>query len=328
MTTHILYHGPQCCDGFAAALAAWLKFGDEGVCPSCAQQGFTKCQDGGVKYHPMGYGSDMPEIEDGDVVYMLDYSRSPEELQVLGERCDVIVIDHHDSAVRRIEAWEREAIHLSTEQLSAMGIADWEMSFKTVLDTSKSGAVLAWEHFHPGKPLPALFAYVQDRDLWRWELEDSRAVNARLATLPKEFDLWGLYLDEPIESIARDGEAVITAYERQLESLIEKVRVIRPGVGTAEAADYTRHQCLTSPWYETTIGLVNSPVLQSELGHRALDAHPDVDVAAVWYEDADGRIKTSLRSRKGGVNVARIAEQYGGGGHPSAAGFRTDERWW
>lgn len=47
----------------------------------------------------------------------------------------------------------------------------------------------------------------------------------------------------------------------------------------------------------------------------------DVKVAALFRETGSGEWKASLRS-KGAANVARIAEQFGGGGHRNAAGFR------
>jgi phosphoesterase RecJ-like protein len=46
----------------------------------------------------------------------------------------------------------------------------------------------------------------------------------------------------------------------------------------------------------------------------------DVEVAAFLRELADGRYRVSLRS-KGKVNVAAIAEGFGGGGHECASGF-------
>jgi phosphoesterase RecJ-like protein len=47
----------------------------------------------------------------------------------------------------------------------------------------------------------------------------------------------------------------------------------------------------------------------------------DVKVAAMFRETSSGEWKASLRS-KGAANVARVAEQFGGGGHKNAAGFR------
>jgi phosphoesterase RecJ-like protein len=50
----------------------------------------------------------------------------------------------------------------------------------------------------------------------------------------------------------------------------------------------------------------------------ALSIH-DVQVAAFFRELPDGRFRVSLRS-KGDINVATIAESFGGGGHKSASG--------
>jgi phosphoesterase RecJ-like protein len=47
-----------------------------------------------------------------------------------------------------------------------------------------------------------------------------------------------------------------------------------------------------------------------------------VKISAVFRDIGDGFWKASLRS-KGDVNVAKIAELYGGGGHKNAAGFKT-----
>ena len=49
----------------------------------------------------------------------------------------------------------------------------------------------------------------------------------------------------------------------------------------------------------------------------------DVEVAVFFREMADGRYRVSLRS-KGALNVARIAEGFGGGGHECASGCSMD----
>jgi phosphoesterase RecJ-like protein len=50
----------------------------------------------------------------------------------------------------------------------------------------------------------------------------------------------------------------------------------------------------------------------------------EAEVAAVFKEGTDGVIRVSLRSL-GAVDVCRIAQAQGGGGHRFAAGFSTDE---
>lgn len=47
----------------------------------------------------------------------------------------------------------------------------------------------------------------------------------------------------------------------------------------------------------------------------------DVEVSVLLRETGSGAWKASLRS-KGNANVAKVAEQFGGGGHKNAAGFR------
>ncbi len=48
-----------------------------------------------------------------------------------------------------------------------------------------------------------------------------------------------------------------------------------------------------------------------------------VEVAVFFREQADRRYRVSLRS-KGGLNVARVAEHFGGGGHTCASGFNIE----
>jgi phosphoesterase RecJ-like protein len=49
----------------------------------------------------------------------------------------------------------------------------------------------------------------------------------------------------------------------------------------------------------------------------------DVEIAAFFREMPDGRYRVSLRS-KGKLNVAEIAEHFGGGGHQCASGCSMD----
>jgi phosphoesterase RecJ-like protein len=67
-------------------------------------------------------------------------------------------------------------------------------------------------------------------------------------------------------------------------------------------------------------------------GARFEDAEPFVNiplkskgvlVSILLKENEEGKIRCSLRS-KGAVNVSKIAQQFSGGGHAAAAGFRSD----
>lgn len=50
---------------------------------------------------------------------------------------------------------------------------------------------------------------------------------------------------------------------------------------------------------------------------------PNTEYSILFTESEEGTVKASLRTRKDEVNVAKVAENYGGGGHTKAAGFRV-----
>jgi len=58
-----------------------------------------------------------------------------------------------------------------------------------------------------------------------------------------------------------------------------------------------------------------------------LSAAPEARLALLLIERAPGIFEGSLRAQKNrGLNVAQIAEVFGGGGHPLAAGFRSAQK--
>jgi phosphoesterase RecJ-like protein len=50
----------------------------------------------------------------------------------------------------------------------------------------------------------------------------------------------------------------------------------------------------------------------------------DIMVSVLVKQNHEGQIRCSLRS-KGEVNVSKIAQSFGGGGHVSASGFRSND---
>jgi phosphoesterase RecJ-like protein len=53
---------------------------------------------------------------------------------------------------------------------------------------------------------------------------------------------------------------------------------------------------------------------------NVLSAIEEAVVSVIFVEQDKGKVKISWRSRSGSVNVARVAHQFGGGGHAAAAG--------
>ena len=151
--------------------------------------------------------------------------------------------------------------------------------------------------------MPELLAYVQDRDLWRWELPDSRAVNAAIEAAPRDFEVWSKL---EIEELRTLGHPVVDRNNRRIEELLESACEVQIG-------DYT-------------VPAVEADELASEIAERLLELHPHAPFVAVFHHsaDQDGNEVTRYSLRSGGrSDVADIAWEQGGGGHAAAAGFET-----
>jgi len=242
---------------------------------------------GTAEYLPVTYGDALPEMPEGSQVFIVDFSFPREVLLGLHERCEVRVIDHHATA---------------QEALKGLHFAQFDMT--------KSGAVLTWEYFHPNVPVPEMLLFVQDRDLWQWKLPHSEAINAGLwRGTPRDFAVW------------MDLEYL---WDRGVTTAKERLQAAGEAIAFSDKL-MVRNLCRAPVWLRVlnyTVPAVNSPVLQSEIGHQLLCDYPCSPFAAVWWILEDGQPTFSLRSRKEGVDVSVIAKEFGGGGHKAAAGFR------
>lgn len=273
MKKFVLYHR-DCADGFGAAYAAWTELDSE------------------AEYIPVQYGEPMPEIPDGSQVYVVDFSYSREEILALAARsmC-VVVLDHHKTA-----------------QDALRGLDGAVEGLRVVFDMGRSGAVLAWDHFHPGEPTPLLLQYIQDRDLWLWRMTGSKEFSAALSLETKDFLRW----DDLASDLCDVGKWQFREFIDRGETVLEhQRRIVSNLCDRADWADVADHR----------VPAVNSPVFQSEIGDELCRRHPEAPFAAIYFcPDVETEV-WSLRSR-GGFDVSDVAKLFGGGGHRAAAGFR------
>lgn len=281
---HILYHYP-CNDGFGAAFAAWYSGFNDGQ--QIKEFGF----------HKFEYQKALPDIS-GETLYLLDCSLSvPGYVEMLNKRFKrIVLIDHHKSAAETIS----ELITLYPEIMSRIELH---------IDQTKSGAVLAWEYFNKGKDVPELLLYIQDRDLWKWEMGGTAKIHNGLNGYIQDFWTWhNIYLDWQSykQELLHKGEAI----------LFYQDRIVQEHVQRAQNIFFTDTDELIISGM-----VVNATCLWSEIGHEILKAHPKAKIAATYYFTHDGFVKFSLRSR-GDCDCTKIAKQFGGGGHKPAAGFK------
>ena len=231
-----------------------------------------------AEYHACKHGSSPPEIKGKNVV-ILDFSFDNATTKKMIEDANaLLVIDHHKSAMVELH----------------------DIS-NTKFDMTKSGAMLSWEFFHPGKEPPKFIRYIQDRDLWIWELEYSKEFSAAFDMVPFEFEEFEKFEDSSVFDDACKRGSYILAYSK---TVVKKV---------CEKAVKRKYK-------EKDVLVVNSSHWMSEIGSRLA---PDCDFAVIWYYDHDDRmIKVSLRSFHDKIDVSEIAKDFGGGGHKKASGFQ------
>ena len=161
----VIYHA-NCTDGFGAAFAAWLKLGDE------------------AEYLPMEYGKDYSKSEntfelDERNIYVLDFSFPRDVMDLLFSRAKHVVwLDHHKTAFEMWckgvpeKGWICQRLNCTEDNPSG--------NVHIELNNNKSGALIAWEYFHPITKVPKLIQHIDDRDRWQFKLGGSKELHAAL----------------------------------------------------------------------------------------------------------------------------------------------------
>ena len=266
----IIYHYP-CLDGFTAAYVAWREFGYEGA-----------------DYLPGSYG-DNAEIPDVDnrIVYILDFSYPAEIMREIAARAEkVIVLDHHKSA-------EAELRPLLEE-----GVIEGEF------DMDRSGAGMAWDYFTMGERRLPFINYVEDRDLWRFELPKSKEINMAMFSFDYTFENWDTFCFGT-SLLEQEGEAICRKHMKDVRELQEEAFEL--SIGGYEGIP----TCNANYFFGSD--------LAGELAK-------DKPFAAYFWINKNGEYVFGLRSKEGepqAVDVSEVAKSYGGGGHKHASGFRV-----
>jgi uncharacterized protein len=243
---------------------------------------------------PAAYGR-KPDlsIAPGEKIYLLDLTYPRTVIEEWADRgADIQIIDHHKTALQDLSG------------LSARILQTFDMQ--------KSGAVLAWEHFHPGQPVPLIFRYVQDRDIWTKRLPDC--------------DLIALGLSETMRGLSLDNAIVMCdVIYHEINNIADLTEIGR--IANVEIKAAIAHAVATH-----TQRIINGDLVPffrcrkprefqaySDIGHAILKANPDAPFACV-----EAGAGWAMRSDKDRADVSVIAKTLGGGGHRDASGCQSD----
>ncbi len=253
----VVYWHKNCCDGIAAAFACYLKNPD-------------------WTYTPIQYGDVIDYPKENKI--FVDYCPEFSEIKAMSkDGFSITILDHHKT--------REEDFKKAMEQSLIKG----------VFDLNRSGAGISYDYFKPDVSRD-LFSLIEDRDLWRWQLEGAKELNAFIT-----------------------GQL---SFEKLKEAMDNLPRAIEIGKFMVKQAEGIIDKCCATSYYEeiagVTMPVVNSPFFQSEICAKLLldTKHP---VACCWYEVED-KIIHSLRSIKE-YDCSNLAKKYGGGGHCQASGF-------
>lgn len=276
--THCIYHH-GCPDGFTAAWIVRQNIPD-------------------VVLHPGRHGDDPPDVFSGSVVYIVDFSYSADKIRAMASIAEkVIILDHHKTAQAELER------------------NDLGDNVNVVFDMDRSGAMITYNHFKNTPPYAKpLVEYVQDRDLWLFQLKDSRAITSVILATDHTManwdelamdlrDQWGDHRQTEGSKIVAQGEAILKRDAKVQKDIISCARRMTIGGYEVLAAP--------SPYaYGSEVA--------GELAKR------NGVLFGAYYVDRPEHRQFGLRSVRGsGCDVSVIAKEYGGGGHENAAGFNV-----
>ena len=286
----IIHHG-GCVDGTTAAWVAWDAMG-RGVSEP-------------IRIIPAAYNMPLPEFtERPRATLVVDFSWPYEQMLELAERTDdLMLLDHHKTALDDIGPHADPGASASDIEIGLRTYGDCR--FVAQLDMERSGAMLTWNWFHRADP-PALVQYVQDRDLWRWELPHSREIGSLLLTAGETV--------EEIEEFAQLTGAELIQRGRGAHAFeLAAVRSVLKNAYwcTMVAPDGERRD----------FPIFASPYILGSTACEQLIEREGSKMAGYFIERTDGKTQYGFR----GHLVNEWAERFpGGGGHPSAAGCTID----
>ncbi len=275
----VCFYHAGCPDGFGAVWSVRRAWGED------------------ARYIARSHDDPLPFdlLEDALVVFV-DIAVDNKTLLELSDVAEhIILLDHHVSAQLRYQGDPSVVNRIEDE------------GHEVLFDLDHSGAVLAWQYFHPDEPTPELLRYVEDQDLWNWKLDGSDEINAAIASYPRDFETWDQLALRASEELVREGESIVRANKAEVQRAVQHPDTIHVDGHPIEA--------------------VNASVNRSAIGHELAQRKKYDRPWGCVYRISGGTVHATLYSI-GDLDVSKVASSLGGGGHRNAAGFSVQLARW
>jgi len=267
----VLYHG-DCVDGYACAFICNL---------------FFKNKSKRITYIPCQYQKPPPLVSNKNVL-ICDFSYKNQVLHNMIKQANKLcILDHHTSS-------ERDLNNIPNQN--------------KVFNITHSAAYITWCYFFGENKVPLMIKYIEDNDIGRWALPNTKSFSSYIFNLPKKSESYSPLLDDSyvINTVLPMGEGM----QKQNLSYIND--------GVKRACAYF----MLINNYVYFVIHINTSILKSEIANAVFDIYPNANFAFCWSHNSyTNEIYASLRSIQNGTDVEKIAALFGGGGHSRAAGL-------
>ncbi len=252
---------------------------------------YPECEMFGVDYIDDLVGVSLKE---GETIFVVDFSFSPGGMDVLIIECNLIWIDHHKSAIKKMEDF--------TPGHSIQGLRS----------VGKAGCELTWMYLYPNDPVPEVVTLLGRYDVWDHEsnqdvLPFQYGIREQKNTLPHS-EIWSILFKDisriHIADICDKG-VIIQKYQAAQDEKYAK--------GMSYEVEFEGLRAL----------VMNKPYSNSKVFDSIYD--PERHDIMILFGVKPGEFKYTLYTDKTEIDVSELAVKYGGGGHRGAAGFYSKE---
>nr|QBK93187.1 MAG: DHH family phosphohydrolase [Pithovirus LCPAC403] len=250
-----------------------------------------------IEFYGLQHGQELPDVS-GKKIVVVDICFSRDEMIKMNKEAGyLVVLDHHRSSERTMEG----------------------LDFCT-FDMKRSGAQMAWDHIYPNKARPWFINTIADRDLWVFELSDTKALcevfnSAGYTSGPDVITMWeNMSVLETIKEYKEDYNNLVSIGETILEFKQYEMEMI------CRRAFFTE---LVVEEKTYVVNFVNCPGQYcSDVGNM-LACDPKCDFAATYNHSFRSRkwYISCRASKESSIDLSIITATFGGGGHPKASGF-------
>jgi phosphoesterase RecJ-like protein len=234
--------------------------------------------------NPLGGGGSFPEASSLIILDTSDEYNIGATRKLLGRIKEVLVIDHHQPSPHSTLSGIIDPGAAATCEIAV------EALLEAGLEPDRNTAAAAYA------------GIVYDTGFFAYSNTSLRTFRLALRLLE-----WGAVPYDAHRNLNESASRSVLLLQKQVLSTLELRCGDRVAVQVLRKEDLET----TGAKFEDAGSFINMPLKAKE-----------IEVSLLVKETLEGKIHCSLRS-KGKVNVSKIAQSFGGGGHVSAAGFRS-----